>query len=414
MSLRYRISCLAGLLFISPLCGGDWPEFRGPDGQGHAAETGLPVTWGPSKNVAWQVALPGSGWSSPVVWKGRVFLTAAVPGSARGGEVSLRALCLDARTGKRVWDREVFSQEAGSPRPHPKNSHASPTPLTDGEHLYVHFGHQGTACLDLEGNVVWTNRELSYQPVHGNGGSPILCDDLVVFSCDGGDKRFVVALEKATGKVRWKTDRPGDPLRKFSFSTPLLIDFKGRKQIISPASDMVMAYDPATGKELWKVLYDGYSVIPRPVFGHGLVFLSTGFNFPTLLAFRPDGEGEVTDSHVVWRSRKGAPLTPSPLLVGDELYVVSDSGTAVCLDARTGREHWQKRIGKAFSASPLVAEGKIYFQSEEGVGTVVAAGKTFRQLGRSELGERSLASPAAAEGALFIRTEKHLYRIQAQ
>jgi outer membrane protein assembly factor BamB len=414
MTLRRLLTCVIVLSIISPLWGRDWPEFRGPDGQGHAAESGLPDSWGTSKNIAWRVDLPGSGWSSPVVSKGRVYLTAAVRALGKSGQTSLRALCLDARTGKGVWDKEVFGEKPGSPAVHPKNSHASPTPLTDGEQLFVHFGHEGTACLDLDGNVVWTNRELTYQPVHGNGGSPIFCDDLLVFSADGGDKRFVVALEKTTGKVRWKTDRPGDPTRKFSFSTPLLIDIQGRKQIVSPASDMVIAYDPATGKELWKVRYDGYSVIPRPVFAHGLVYISTGFNSPTLLAIRPDGEGDVTDTHVAWRRTKGAPHTPSPLVVGDEVYLVSDSGQASCLDARTGTEHWQKRIGTAFSASPLAADGKVYFQSEDGVGTVIAAAKTFKQLGRNALGERTLASPGAADGALFLRTEKHLYRIQMQ
>jgi outer membrane protein assembly factor BamB len=393
----------------------DWPEFRGPDGQGHAEEHGLPVLWGPMKNVAWKVAVPGNGWSSPIVFKGRVYLTTAVPPTGgRKGELSLRALCLDAKSGTVVWDREVFRQAAGAPGIHGKNSHASPTPLTDGERLYVHFGHQGTACLDLEGNVVWTNRELTYAPVHGNGGSPVLCGDLLVFSCDGGDKRFVAGLDRATGKLRWKADRPGKPSRNFSFSTPLLIEFQGRKQLISPASDMVIAYDPATGNELWKVRYSGYSVIPRPVFGHDLVFVSTGFDSPTLLAIRPDGSGDVTDSHVAWKTKKGAPLTPSPLLVGEQLYLVSDGGVVSCLDARTGSEHWHQRLGGAFSACPLYADDKIYVQSEEGVGTVLAAGTTFKQLGRNALGERSLASPAAAAGALFVRTDKHLYRIQQQ
>jgi outer membrane protein assembly factor BamB len=412
MIQRIFLTGLLGLISTSARAG-DWPQLRGPDGQGHAEEPGLPVLWDSARNVAWKAALPGSGWSSPIVWKGRVYLTAAVPQApGRAGGLSLRALSLDARTGKILWDREVFHQPAGSAPIHPKNSHASPTPLTDGERLYVHFGHQGTACLSLDGRLIWSNRELTYAPVHGNGSSPILCDDVLVFSCDGGDKRFVAALDRTTGKVRWKANRPGQPSRNFSFSTPLLIEYQGRKQVVSPASDMVLAYDPATGKELWKVRYSGYSVIPRPVFGHGLVFVSTGFDSPTLLAIRPDGTGDVTDSHVAWKTKKGAPLTPSPLLAGDELYLLSDGGTLTCLDARGGTEHWHERIGGAYSASPLYAGGKIYVQSEEGVGTVIAAGTRFKQLGRSSLGERSLASPAAADGALFIRTEKHLYRIQ--
>jgi outer membrane protein assembly factor BamB len=416
MQPSFRLALATGVLLV-PLAGAaDWPQFRGPDGQGHSAETGLPVRWSPTRNVAWKVPLPGSGWSSPVVCAGRVYLTAAVPpAGGRGGDQSLRALCLDAGTGKEVWNVEVFRQEgASAPRIHAKNSHASPTPVTDGKHLFVHFGHQGTACLGLDGKVVWTNRTLGFAPVHGNGGSPVLVDDLLVFSADGADERFVAALDRATGKVRWKTDRTGTPSRNFSFSTPLVIEVGGKKQIVSPGSDVVAAYDPASGKEIWQVRYEGYSVIPRPVYGHGLVFLSTGFERPGLLAVRPDGTGDVTETHVAWRWSRAAPHTPSPLLVGNELYVVSDGGTASCLDARTGREHWQKRLGGNYSASPFEAEGRVYFQSEEGVGTVVEAGTAFKQLGRNALDERTLASIAAADGALFVRTEKHLYRIQAR
>jgi outer membrane protein assembly factor BamB len=401
------------LVFAGVAKGEDWPEFRGPDGQGHSTETGLPVQWGPAKNVAWNTAIPGKGWSSPIVVKGRVYLTtAAAREGGQPGDLSLRAMCLGARDGKVLWDTEVFIQKQGSPAIHFKNSHASSTPLTDGERLYVHFGHQGTACLDLNGQVLWSNRDLGYTPVHGNGGSPILCGDLLIFSCDGAEERFVVALEKASGKVRWKTARPGDPYKKFSFSTPLLIDWLGRKEVISPASDMVLAYDPATGKELWKVRYEGYSVVPRPVFAHGLVFISTGFDTPTVMAIRPGGDGDVTDTHVVWKIKKGAPNTPSALVVGDELYLVADGGMATCLNARTGTEIWRERLAGAYSASPLSADGKIYFQNEDGVGTVITAGRRFRQLGRNDLGEPSLASGAIADRALFLRTEKHLYRIQ--
>jgi outer membrane protein assembly factor BamB len=412
MTPRLLVLAAVSVFGAGAAAGADaWPEFRGPTGQGHATAKNLPLEWGKDKNIAWQQAIPGAGWSSPVVAAGRVYLTTAVPGDT-GNRQSLRALCLDAATGKILWDHEVFSQDATAPHIHAKNSHASPTPLVHDQRLYVHFGHQGTACLDLDGKVLWRNREHGYEPVHGNGGTPIVVDDALIFSCDGDDQRYVVALDRNTGKQRWKTDRPGNPVKGFSFHTPLLITVKEKKQVVSAGSDAVCAYDSATGKEIWKVRYTGYSVIPRPVFGHGLVFVTTGFDSPTLLAIRPDGEGDVTATHVAWRARRGVPLTPSLLLVGDELYMVSDSGTASCLDARTGKEHWQRRIGTAFSASPLFADGRIYFQSEDGVGTILKAGLPFGQLARNDLGERTLASYAAIDGALFIRTEKHLYRIQ--
>src|SRR5262249_5139306 len=218
----------------------------------------------------------------------------------------------------------------------------------------------------------------------------------------------VVALDAATGKVIWKTDRKCEAFKKFSFGTPLVTDVGGKKQVVSPASDQVCAYDPDTGKEMWKVRYEGYSLVPRPVFGHGLIFLSTGYDTPEFLAIRAGGRGDVTESHVVWRTRRGAPLTPSPLLVGDELYLVSDLGVASCLDAKTGRVHWQERLGGAYSASPLYAGGRVYFQSEDGDGVVVKAGTRFERLAKNALGERTLASYAVADGALFIRTEKHL------
>jgi outer membrane protein assembly factor BamB len=414
---RFLSVSLALTLFIhTAVRAEDWPEFRGPTGQGLLSKGSLPTEWGPGKNVAWKQAIPGSGWSSPIVVGGRVYLTAAVPvPGAKNGDLALEGLCLDAKSGKVLWEKDVFQQDGKkSPRIHGKNSHASPTPLIVGDRLYVHFGHQGTACLDLEGNVIWRNRDLVYQPVHGNGGSPIVVDDMLVFSCDGGDKRFIVALDRANGKVLWKTNREGEAQRLFSFSTPLSITVDGKKQIVSPGSDSVNVYDPATGKEIWRVRYDGYSVIPRPVFGHGLVFLSSGFMSPMLLAIKPDGQGDVTQSHVVWKTKKSAPNTPSPLLVGDELYMVSDSGTAICLDAKTGDVHWQQRLGGAYSASPLYGDGKIYFQSEQGVGTVIKAGTKFEQLAKNDLAERTLASYAAIDGALFIRTEKSLYKIEGR
>jgi outer membrane protein assembly factor BamB len=264
----------------------------------------------------------------------------------------------------------------------------------------------------LAGKVLWQNNQIKYSPVHGNGGSPILVDNALVFSCDGGDRSFVVALDRKNGKVLWKTDRSVPARKKFSFSTPLLITVKGQKQIISPGSNMVGAYDPRTGREIWRVSYEGYSVIPRPVYGDGLVFITTGYNTPSLLAIRPDGKGDVTETNVAWTMRRAAPHTPSPLLLGNELYTISDRGVASCLDAKTGKVQWQKRVGGDYSASPLFADGKVYFQSEDGTGVVVQAGKEFKQLAKNVMGERTLASYAVADGALFLRTMTKLYRIE--
>jgi outer membrane protein assembly factor BamB len=375
----------------------------------------LPVRWGPALNVAWKRPLPGAGWSSPVVVEGRLYLTTAVPVSpGQEADQSLRVLCLDAQTGATKWGQEVFRQDgARAPRIHSKNSHASPTPLVAGNRLYVHFGHQGTACLDLTGQVLWRNQSLAYRPVHGSGGSPILVNDVLVFSVDGADERFVAALNVKNGQLRWRAQRTEPAGRKFSFSTPLAITVNGRQQIVSPGSDEVDAFDALTGAEIWRVRYEGYSVIPRPVYGHGLVFVSTGYDSPSLLAIRPDGHGDVTASHVAWKTARGAPHTPSPLLVDDHLYLVSDDGLASCLDARTGKVYWKERLGGNYSASPLYASGKVYIQSEDGTGIVLEAGRRFRLLARNRLDERSLASFAAADRALFIRTEKHLYRVQA-
>ncbi len=311
-----------------------------------------------------------------------------------------------------LWNREVFRQlGATAPSVHSKSSHASPTPLINDGQVFVHFGHQGTACLDLEGQIIWKTTELRYEPRHGNGGSPILVDDKIVFSCDGSDDQFIVALDRHTGKVAWKTDRRTDADKTFSFSTLLQIMVDNQPMVISPGSDWVCALDPADGQEIWRAKYDGYSVIPRPIYGHGLVFISTSFDAPKVLAIRPNGRGDVTDTHIAWTLRKGAPHTPSMLLVEDSVYMVSDRGVASCVDARTGEIHWHERLGGNFSASPIHAGDRIYYQSEEGVGTVVRAAKTFEVLAENDLKERTLTSYAVADGSIFIRTEKHLYRI---
>ena len=389
----------------------DWPEFRGLTGQGHSPATDVPIRWSATENVAWKAAIPGGGWSSPVLVNGRVYLTSAI--SAAGvKDLKLTAICLDARDGKLLWSTNVFSPEDGSSL-HRKNSYASPTPLVRGGRLYVHFGHLGTACLDLNGQVLWRQTSITYPSMHGNGGSPLLAGDRLIFSCDGITNPAVVALDRHTGKVQWKTPRDNDSVpKKFSFSTPLLITNAGREELISPGAGATYAYDPTTGRPLWKVSTGtGFSVVPRPVFAHGLLFVNTDYDFPKLFAIRPGGEGDVTSTHLAWQTGRGAPSTPSALVVGSELYFVSDAGIATCADAKTGQVHWNERLGGGFSASPVFAAGHIYFQNEEGVGYVLKAGKTFEQIAKNELGERTLASYAVDDGTLFIRGAEHLFRI---
>ena len=407
---KILVLTLAFTALAFPISAEDWTQFRGPDGQGHSATRALPTEWSTTKNVVWRQTIPGTGWSSPILLKDKIFLTTAVKPEG-GGDLSLRTLCLDSHSGKVLWDTPVFSTSAVGM--HSKNSHASATPITDGERLYVHFGPYGTAALDFRGKVLWRNSSLKYPPVHGNGGSPALAGQALIFSCDGASDPFVVALNKQTGEVLWRKPRALTVKKTFSFCTPLVITVAGQTEVILPGSGAVAAYDPKDGREIWRARYgEGYSVVPRPVFSHGLLFLSSGFDKPSLLAIRPDGQGDVTDTHIAWRIDKGAPNTPSPLIVGDELYFISDAGIMTCADAKTGQVHWQERLGGGFSASPVFAAGRIYAQNEEGIGTVVKPGTNFVMLAKNDLKERSLASYALDENALYIRTAGHLYRVQ--
>lgn len=408
--LRF-LATLTLLFSFATAAAENWPEFRGPTGQGLSAERGLPVEWSEDKNVAWKAETP-AGWSSPIYWDGRVFLTAAVPvESGEPNDRHLTALCLDAATGTVLWRKTLFEQRHQDVQGiHDKNSHASPTPVTDGRRLFVHFGPHGTACLTLDGEVTWTRRDLKYDPRHGGGNSPVLVDDLLFVNCDGHDAQFVVALDAETGQDRWRKDRP--PLRGekgFAFGTPLLIEVEGGKQVVSPAADRVVAYNPEDGEELWRFEYEGYSIVPRPVFGHGLVYLSTSFDDPTFYALRPVRGKE---PEVAWSTKKGAPGTPSPLLVGDEIYFIDDRGVATCADAKTGKAHWVERLGGNYSASPVFADGRVYFQNEDGGTVVVAPNKEFRSIARNSLPGRTLASYAVADSSIFLRTDTHLYRLQ--
>lgn len=410
----YRFSLAAFVLVLASYRTGsaaDWPEFRGPTGEGIATVTGLPIEWGPDKNVVWKTPVPGLGWSSPIVLGDQIFLTTAVAADeTRNGPQSLRVLAFDVDTGESKWNVEVFAPKKTSM--HQKNSHASPTPITDGERVFVHFGSYGTAALSTDGEILWRQTEIDYRMQHGTGGSPILVDDLLIFSCDGSDVQFMIALDKATGKIRWKKDRPAIAgSRKFAFSTPLAIEVDGQTQIVSPATDQVVAYAPQDGRELWSLPYSGYSVIPRPVYGGGLLYLATSYNNSELLAIRPGTKG--SEAEIVWRLQRGAPHTPSVVYVDGNVYLVSDRGIGSCVDAKTGDVIWQQRLGGNYSASPLYAEGRVYFQSEQGQGTVIRAADEFEVLATNDLQEGTLASYAVVEKDFLIRTETQLYRVSA-
>jgi outer membrane protein assembly factor BamB len=380
----------------------DWPEFRGPTGQGHSDERGLPLTWSEARNVRWKVAIPGRGWSSPAIQGDRVWLTTATEDGK-----SLRAISVDRNTGAIQQNVEVFRLKSPG-QINEKNSYASPTPVLEGDRVYLHFGAYGTACLKQSGEIIWKTRLDYDNGQHGPGGSPVIYDDLLIVSCDGLSIQYVVALDKLTGKVRWRKYRQGYQ----AYTTPLVVRLPSGDQVISPGAFRAIAYDPRTGKEVWQVRYgEGFSNVPRPVYGDGLVYICSGFQEPSLLAVRLDGRGDVTRSHITWSLKRGVPRTPSPLLVGEELYFISDNGIASCVDAKTGTELWRVRLGGEHSASPIFAEGRIYFLSEEGESVVIAPGKQFKELARNKLDGPTLASMAVSTGSIFVRSQTHLYRL---
>jgi len=398
-------------LIIAALCAflfGDWPQFRGPESNGHSQEASTPLEWSDTTNVAWKVAIPGLGWSSPSIVQGRVFLTTAVP---QGEGLSLRALALDAATGEKIWDREVLALDK-APAIHTKNSHASPTPIVHDGSVFVHFGTHGMARLAADnGEVQWMSTELQYNPLHGNGGSPVLKNGKLFIACDGTSGPFVAAVDAATGKVAWKTARSVEARISHSFVTATVTDVNGRSLALAPGPDHLAAYDLETGHEIFKVHAPGWSVVPQPAIGHGMVFYNHDYDNPELMAVKLDGKGDVTESHVVWRINRGAPSTPSPLLVGDELYFVADNGIASCVDAKNGDRHWMERLGGNYSASPVLANGRILFLSESGEATWVSSGREFAALGKNTVPGRTFATPAFADGAMYLRTDEFLYKV---
>lgn len=413
-----------------------WPEWRGPGRDGHApAAHDLPVTWSETENVAWRTAIPGRGWSSPVIANGHIWMTTAIEHEASpeerarategkkmagqlavSGRLTIRAVCVDAATGKILHDIEVLAVD--DPQPiHKLNSFASPSPVLADGRLYVHCGDFGAACIDAAtGKVLWRNRSLRLNHENGPGSTPVLWKDKLIVHLDGSDTQSIAAYDRATGEVAWQTARSGalrdDPDLKKAYGTPIVISLGGGEVVISPAADWLYAYDPATGRELWKMSYGvlGYSIVPRPVSSGGLLYMSTSFNQPELLAIRL--AGAATAPEIAWREKKGAPTMSSPLIVDDLLYMVSDKGVGTCLDAKTGEVVWSQRVGGNFSSSPMFANGHVYVSNRDGDTFVFRPGRDFEILATNHLDGGIFATPAVVGRAIFLRTEHALYRLE--
>ncbi len=405
-------SLMSCLLVTQPAAADNWPEFRGPTGDGISSAHGVPVIWSETENIAWKIAIPGEGYSSPVVWNSQIWLTSASPDGKQ-----LFAFCIDRDSGEMIHERLMF--EVANPREkHKFNTYASPTPAIEAGRVYLSWGSSGLACLDTAtADLLWSRRDLECNHYRGPGSSPVLWEDLLVCHYDGFDYQYVVALDKQSGDTVWKTARPtdfgtNDGDKKKAYATPIVIDVDGRAQLISPTSMGTFAYDVRTGKELWRVRYPEFSTANRPIYRDGLLFIGTGFGKGTLLAVRPTGEGDVTETHVAWIEKRNMPSKPSPLLVDGLLYCISDTGVASCLEAQTGETVWQARVGGNFSASPVYAGGRIYIPGEDGKTSVIAPGREYILLAENSLPEGCLASPAIVDDTIFLRMRTELYRIE--
>jgi len=414
-----------------------WPQFRGPSGQGEASDSELPLRWSEDEGIRWKTPIPGRGWSSPVIAGGRIWLTTAEEHAAGEAQrrqilksapkiavsdqlvafasVTLSAIEVDLATGEVLRRVKLFEPQAPPPI-HGLNTYASPTPVLADGRVYCHFGTFGTACVDAKtGDVLW-RRELKLQHIVGPGSSPLVHGNVLIVASDGGDRQYITALDLETGDTVWEKDRPpiraDDPDNRKAFSTPLVINVDGRAQLVAPGAQWFVAYDPASGEEIWRIDHGrGFSNVARPAFDGRLLFLNTGFGKPQLWAVRPDGSGDVSDTHVAWREAQQVPAMSSPVVSGGRIYLISDGGVASCLDAETGDLIWRERIPGKYSASPLAGAGRVYFSSHEGRTTVIADSSEFEVLARNDLDGMLMASPAAVEGDLVLRTDSHLYRI---
>ncbi len=411
--MRAFLSVSVLLVAVTSLVAADnWPQFRGPNGDGLAVSKTAPTKWSETEGVRWKTAIHDKGWSSPVVWGNQVWLT-----TAKENGTELFAVCLDRKSGSVVHDLKLFSP-AKPPDIKQFNSHATPTPVLEEGRVYAHFGSYGTACLDsATGKVLWQRTDFECDHYRGPASSPVVYKQWLFVQFDGFDKQFVACLDKDTGTTVWQKARdlpyPNNGDLKKGFATPAILQVNGKPQLVSSAAIGTIAYDPATGDELWRIITGGMNEACRPILAHGLIYLTTGHT-QNILAVKAGGTGDITKDGVAWKFSKEAPTKPSPIVVDDLLFFINDKGVAGCLDAKIGKLHWQERLNETCAASPVFAGGNIYFTGDKGKVFVVAADKTFKLIETNTLDSGCMASPAIVGGELFLRTKTHLYCIGAK
>lgn len=424
--MKVTLAALAiGLALVSARAE-NWPSFRGPTRQGICMEPDAPLQWSADSNIAWKVAIPGYGWSSPIVWEDRVFVT-----SSSENDTQCRVICVERKSGRILWNKAVFDHVPK--RKESKNSYATPTPATDGEHVYAVFGDGSMVALTMDGEIVWTNRDVPFYSRHGLGASPILYKNFVIMPFDGSnptanagtypkvtdderlgwqtpwDKSFIAALDKKTGKRVW-TGKRG--MSRIAHVSPILVDDGVNDVLVSAAGDRVQGFNPETGELIWSAYSQGEGVTPSPVYGDGRLFASSGFEKTTLRCWKIAGvAGDITTNALQWEVKKGVPTQPSPIYVKPYLYAITDGGIATCFAPDNGEIKWQERIGGNHCASPVYVARRIYFLSEEGETTVISVGSQFKVLAKNSINEKCQASMAISQGQLFIRSEQHLFCI---
>ena len=421
---------LITLVLAGPVALADWPDFRGPWGDGHVSgpgvtkPVGLPLHWSETNNIKWKSEIPHRGWSTPAVMGGQVWLTTATEDGH-----DYFALCVDKANGKIVFNEKVFHTDSPEPLGNgaSMNCYATPSPVIEAGRVYVHFGSAGTACLDTKtGKVLWQRSDLPCRHYRGASASPVLFENLLILTFDGADFQYLAGLNKQTGETVWKTNRsvawndenaPGpyakDGDQRKAHGTPLIATVGGKPQLLSVGAKASYGYDPRTGSEIWRVEYNDFSSAPRPLFDHGIAYLVTGLIKKELWAVKTDGHGNVTDTHVAWKLNSGVGKYASPLLVDGLIYMAADESFVTCVEAATGKVVWTERIGGKYAASPIYADGRLYFFSQDGTTTVLKPGRALEVLATNTLANGFMASPAADGKAFYLRTKSHLYRVES-